>query len=92
MTSSLKRTRRSPILHNAQPARLRGVCLPPMQPAPQSSGSLLEFAAEIAQFGGWEVELATRRVWWSEQLFKIFELPVGTCQALATVPAQRNPR
>ena len=59
-------------------------CRPPG--VPERSDVLLELAAELAHFGGWEVLLPGREVWWSEQVYALFEIPPGTPLSLnATV-------
>ncbi|MBI5282645.1 MAG: PAS domain S-box protein [Candidatus Solibacter usitatus] len=34
----------------------------------------LRQAQEIAQIGNWELDLATGRLWWSDEIFRLFEL------------------
>ena len=46
--------------------------------SPGRSDVLLELAAETAQFGGWEVRLPEHEVWWSDQVYALFEIPLGT--------------
>jgi PAS domain S-box-containing protein len=54
---------------------------PPVEPAsapmPSASleGDLLEFAGQIARFGGWYIDLEAEEVHWSGEVFAIHELP-----------------
>ncbi|MBS0339139.1 MAG: CHASE domain-containing protein [Proteobacteria bacterium] len=43
----------------------------------RASKSFLERAERVAGVGGWEVDLRTNRLTWSEQTFRIFGVPVG---------------
>ena len=43
----------------------------------QRSAEMLRRTGELASIGGWELDLATKRVEWSEQVFRIHELPPG---------------
>jgi PAS domain S-box-containing protein len=38
---------------------------------------LLENMERVAGIGGWELDLATQQICWSEQVYRIHELPVG---------------
>lgn len=40
--------------------------------------SLLEATAEMAQVGGWELDIETMTVVWSKQVYQIHEIPLGT--------------
>jgi len=44
--------------------------------------ALLSATSQLAGVGGWEYEVATRRVFWSEMVFHIHELAVGDPPAL----------
>lgn len=43
----------------------------------RASKAFLERAERVAGVGGWEVDLRTNRLTWSEQTFRIFGVPVG---------------
>jgi len=43
----------------------------------QRTAEMLRRTGELANIGGWELDLATMRVEWSEQVFRIHELPPG---------------
>jgi diguanylate cyclase (GGDEF)-like protein/PAS domain S-box-containing protein len=44
----------------------------------QKSRALLQIASEIAHIGGWEVDLSSDRVMWSDEVCKIHGMPLGT--------------
>ncbi|WP_339898711.1 response regulator [Paraglaciecola polaris] len=39
---------------------------------------LLETTGEMAKLGGWELDLASNKVTWSDQVYRIHELPIGS--------------
>jgi len=43
----------------------------------QRTAEMLRRTGELANIGGWELDLATMRVEWTEQVFRIHELPPG---------------
>ncbi len=43
----------------------------------QESYVLLQIAGETAKFGGWSIDLNTKRVTWSDQVAKIHQMPIG---------------
>ncbi|MGQ9875425.1 MAG: PAS domain-containing protein [Chloroflexus sp.] len=43
---------------------------------------LLRAVSKMAQIGGWEFDLVTQRMVWSEEMFAIHELPIGDSPAL----------
>lgn len=43
----------------------------------QSNYSLIRIAGETAKFGGWSLDLASKRVTWSDQVAAIHEMPAG---------------
>ena len=43
----------------------------------QRSAEMLRRTGELANIGGWELDLTTMRVEWTEQVFRIHELPPG---------------
>jgi PAS domain S-box-containing protein len=43
----------------------------------QRTAEMLRRTGELANIGGWELDLATMQVEWSEQVFRIHELPPG---------------
>lgn len=47
-----------------------------------ANARLLEMASAIARIGGWEVDLRSRRVTWSDEVCRIHEVPPGTLLAL----------
>ncbi len=48
----------------------------------QRSAEMLRRTGELANIGGWELDLATMQVEWSEQVFRIHELPPGASPRL----------
>ncbi|MDM7859610.1 PAS domain S-box protein [Alteromonas sp. ASW11-36] len=40
--------------------------------------TLIESTGEIAKLGGWELDLLSNQLWWSDQVYHIHELPVGS--------------
>jgi PAS domain S-box-containing protein len=48
-----------------------------LQEREKESRSLLETAGKTAKFGGWKLDLKTKKIWWSEQVAIIHERPVG---------------
>jgi diguanylate cyclase (GGDEF)-like protein/PAS domain S-box-containing protein len=63
--------------------------------ADSSGAAPPESAGAIAHFAGWEVDLPSRKVWWSEQALSIFELAPGSSPTIEEtialfVPAQRD--
>ena len=40
--------------------------------------TLVESTGEIAKLGGWELDLLSNELWWSDQVYHIHEIPVGT--------------
>jgi PAS domain S-box-containing protein len=44
----------------------------------EQSQALLRMASQVAQMGAWTVELSTRKVTWSEEVYEIHELPEGS--------------
>jgi len=47
------------------------------QKAIQRSHHMLRIAGEMAKMGGWNVDLAENRVWWSDEVAAIHEMPAG---------------
>ncbi|WP_173066196.1 PAS domain S-box protein [Sulfurimicrobium lacus] len=45
-----------------------------METALRDSQARLVAAQQIARLGYWELDLATNRLWWSEEIFRIFEI------------------
>ncbi|HMI89898.1 MAG TPA: response regulator, partial [Polyangiales bacterium] len=48
----------------------------------RESEALLRIAGRAARLGGWSVELAERRLRWSDELCAMYELPAGTTPSL----------
>jgi len=48
----------------------------------QRTAEMLRRTGELANIGGWELDLATMQVEWSEQVFRIHELPSGASPRL----------
>ena len=48
----------------------------------QRSAEMLKRTGELAHIGGWELDLATSRVDWTEQVFRIHELEPGNMPSL----------
>ncbi len=48
----------------------------------QMSAEMLRRTGELAHIGGWELDLATSRVEWTEQVYRIHELEPGTALSL----------
>jgi diguanylate cyclase (GGDEF)-like protein/PAS domain S-box-containing protein len=48
----------------------------------QRSAEMLRRTGELANIGGWELDLTTMQVEWSEQVFRIHELPPGATPRL----------
>ena len=46
-------------------------------------GRQFERSEELAQVGGWAFDLATEKVTWSDELYRICEVPLGTPMTLA---------
>ncbi|MBD3305074.1 PAS domain S-box protein [candidate division KSB3 bacterium] len=44
--------------------------------------SLLDDTQRIAKIGGWEVDLETRALFWTDEVYRIHELPLGTPPSL----------
>jgi diguanylate cyclase (GGDEF)-like protein/PAS domain S-box-containing protein len=64
------------------------------QPATAPIAALPETAGTVAHFAGWEVDLPSRAVWWSEQAFSLFALAAGPTPSVEAtiafcVPEQR---
>jgi PAS domain S-box-containing protein len=64
------------VLANDVTARVQAEC------TLRESKALLDMAARIARFGGWNVNLAQNRVRWSEQVSAIHETPSGYSPAV----------
>lgn len=47
----------------------------------KSSENLLAEAQKIAHLGSWELDLATKQLSWSEEVYRIFEIDPEECQA-----------
>ena len=45
-----------------------------METALRDSEARLVAAQQIARLGNWELDLVTNRLWWSEEIFRIFEI------------------
>ncbi|MGZ5274270.1 MAG: diguanylate cyclase domain-containing protein [Caldimonas sp.] len=50
----------------------------------ERSAEMLKRTGELAHIGGWELDLATSRVAWTEQVFRIHELEPGAMPSLET--------
>jgi diguanylate cyclase (GGDEF)-like protein len=48
----------------------------------ERTAEMLRRTGELAHIGGWELDLATRRVDWTEQVYRIHELEPGTMPSL----------
>ena len=48
----------------------------------ERSAELLKQTGELAQIGGWELDLATMRLDWTEQVYRIHELELGVMPTL----------
>ncbi len=48
----------------------------------ERSAAMLKRTGELAQIGGWELDIATQRLDWTEQVFRIHELDPGTMPSL----------
>ncbi len=48
----------------------------------QRSAEMLKRTGELAHIGGWELDLATSRVDWTEQVYRIHELEPGTMPSI----------
>ena len=48
----------------------------------ERSAAMLKRTGELAQIGGWEIDLASWRMDWTEQVFRIHELEPGTMPTL----------
>ena len=44
----------------------------------QRQQDLLKTTGEMAKLGGWELNLSTNKVTWSDQVYRIHELPIGS--------------
>ncbi|HEY5277545.1 MAG TPA: PAS domain S-box protein, partial [Coriobacteriia bacterium] len=56
-------------------ARKRGeLALKEREEALRASESRLRQAQQIARIGNWELDLATSHLWWSEEMFRVFDL------------------
>jgi hypothetical protein len=44
----------------------------------ERSEALLNSMGELGKIGGWDVDLATKEVRWTREIFRIYEIPVGT--------------
>jgi diguanylate cyclase (GGDEF)-like protein/PAS domain S-box-containing protein len=43
-----------------------------------STAALLRKTGEMANVGGWEIDIATKQITWTDQVYRIHELPVGS--------------
>ena len=50
--------------------------------ASRSTAAILQRTGAMARVGGWEMELATGRITWSDEVYRIHELPVGVAVSL----------
>ena len=48
----------------------------------QRTAEMLRRTGELAHIGGWELDLATKRLDWTEQVYRIHELELGTMPSL----------
>ena len=44
----------------------------------EASEALLNDTNQLANIGGWSLDLATQKLWWSDQTYRIHELPIGS--------------
>lgn len=44
----------------------------------QRSTKLLETTGKMAKLGGWELELSTNSLFWSDEVYQIHEIPIGS--------------
>ena len=49
-----------------------------LQNESKRSHELIEQTAKVAKLGGWEFDLSTNSLYWSDEVYRIHELPVGS--------------